>query len=111
MLLPFFQTSQGFDYKNSLIFNSFYCRVVFGRCWGALRNLGGGGVNPPPSVRQGLTSRMYTFVPALKTYNLLTKKYGIQEISYLIVLSCYILIEIFVCIAICYCDKGETGNT
>ena len=54
---------------------------------------------------------MYTFVPALKTYNLITKKYGIQEISYVIVLSCYILIEIFVYIAICYCDKGEIGNT
>ena len=51
---------------------------------------------------------MYTFVPVLKMYNLITKKCGIQEISYLIVLSCYIFIEIFVYIAICYCDMGET---
>jgi len=63
------------------------------------------------SLLKDLTSRMYTYVSALKTYNLITKKYSIQEISYLIVLFCYILIEIFVYIAICYCDKGETGNT
>ena len=54
---------------------------------------------------------MYTYFSALKTYNLITKKYSVQEISYLIVLFCYILIEIFVYIAICYCDKRETGNT
>ena len=60
------------------------------------------------SLLKDLTSHVYTFVPALKMYNLITKKYGVQEISYLIVLSCYILIEIFVYIAICYCDMGET---
>jgi hypothetical protein len=54
---------------------------------------------------------MCTEVSALNTYNLITEKYSIQEISYLMVLVCYILIEIFVYIAICYCDKGETGNT
>lgn len=43
---------------------------------------------------------MYTYFSALKTYNLITKKYSFQEVSYFIVLFCYILIEIFVYIAI-----------
>jgi len=47
ILLPFFGTSWGVGVLNSAIFNSFHNRVEFGKILEGLRNLGGGGLNPP----------------------------------------------------------------
>ena len=62
ILLPFFRTSWGVGFLNSVIFNSFHSRVEFGTILEGLRNFGGGGrlrTNPPlqtPSVRHCCSS-------------------------------------------------------
>jgi len=48
ILLPFFRTSWGAGVLNSAILNSFHNRVEFGTILEGLRNIGGGGVTPPP---------------------------------------------------------------
>jgi len=50
-LLPFFRTSWGVGILNSAIFNSFHNRVEFSTILEGLQNFGGGGLNPPPTVR------------------------------------------------------------
>jgi len=51
ILPPFFRKSWGVGVLNSAIIISFHNRVEFGTILEGLRNLGGGGVEYPPSVR------------------------------------------------------------
>jgi len=60
ILLPFFQTSWGVGVLKSAIFNSFHIRVESGTILEGLRNLGGGGVEPPPTPPFGTPLSHYT---------------------------------------------------
>jgi len=58
ILLPFFQTSWGVGVLNSANFNRFHNRVEFGTILEGLRNLEGGGLNPPPKPPLGTPQLM-----------------------------------------------------
>jgi len=72
ILLPFFRTSWGVGFLNSVIFNSFHSRVEFGTILEGLRNFGGGGrlrTNPPSKPPRYATAAAHDTVGAQCFFN------------------------------------------